>query len=290
LPPWGQYLRKVAQRRIDNRIHLADAWCGLCGVRPPDSVPRFEPPEVELSRDLAEFCRFDGLRLALAVGAGEKDRVVPVGVWARFLTRLLSRCPEIGVLLIGSKGERELALSIDEQLSPSLGSRVWNSVGRTDLLQLARVLACSTWVIGADTGPLHLATAMGARALGWYFSRARVHETGPYGNGHWVWQREVVEDGRLAAGVIQDEQVREGAKARKPQTWPVEESVDLILTGACSSVPEGWSLWLSRMDELGVSYQMPGRTRDPHPDRAHVWGQLSGPTDGTRSVLAGARP
>ena len=34
LGSWGDYLRRVAGHRAHNRIHLADAFCGLCGVRP----------------------------------------------------------------------------------------------------------------------------------------------------------------------------------------------------------------------------------------------------------------
>ena len=35
LPPWVEYLQKVARERGNNRIHIADAFCGLSGVKPP---------------------------------------------------------------------------------------------------------------------------------------------------------------------------------------------------------------------------------------------------------------
>ena len=61
-------------------------------------------------------------------------------------------------------------------------------------------------MIGSDTGPLHLGVACGARAIGWYFSRARVHETGPYGVGHYVWQHQksVILKNREAQGLGQE--------------------------------------------------------------------------------------
>ena len=42
--PWAQYLRHVAKERGANRVHLADAWCGMCGVRPRGQAPLHVPP------------------------------------------------------------------------------------------------------------------------------------------------------------------------------------------------------------------------------------------------------
>lgn len=35
LSPWATYVRSVASDKGDNRVHLADAFCGMCGVAPP---------------------------------------------------------------------------------------------------------------------------------------------------------------------------------------------------------------------------------------------------------------
>ena len=74
--------------------------------------------------------------------------------------------------------------------------------------QLAHVFNRCQWVIGSDTGPLHLGVACGARAIGWYFSRARVHETGPYGVGHYVWQHQksAIFKNREAQGLGQEQE------------------------------------------------------------------------------------
>ncbi|HEU5407142.1 MAG TPA: hypothetical protein VFU48_05210, partial [Nitrospira sp.] len=52
LPPWGTYLRKVARERSANHVHLADAFCGLCGVMPPGRVPRITSPVSDLPGSL----------------------------------------------------------------------------------------------------------------------------------------------------------------------------------------------------------------------------------------------
>ena len=52
--PWTQYLRQVAKERGENRVHLADAWCGLCGVKPRGRAPILDLEGAALPEDLAQ--------------------------------------------------------------------------------------------------------------------------------------------------------------------------------------------------------------------------------------------
>jgi heptosyltransferase I len=54
--------------------------------------------------------------------------------------------------------------------------------GGTDLLELAAIMAGSQFVVSADSGPLHLAAAVGARVVG-IFGPTRPQITGPRGSG-----------------------------------------------------------------------------------------------------------
>jgi ADP-heptose:LPS heptosyltransferase len=252
-PPWVAYLRQVAKARGANRVHLADAWCGCCGVKPVGLAPRLALPAMDLPQDLTQFTQVPGLRVALVVGAGDPNRIIPPFIWAQWITTLVRTSVEGAVVLVGTAREREAAWRIQDRLPPVVASRVWDATGRTTLAQLAQVLAQCHWVVGADTGPLHLGAAVGARAMGFYLASARVHETGPYGSGHWVWQAEL---------------------ARPACSWPVEESVALIVTGSWSSVPAGWSLWRSALDACGVYFLEAGASGEPDQSRADVWRQL----------------
>src|SRR5690606_23675272 len=102
----------------------------------------------------------------------------------------------------------------------------------------------------SDTGPLHLGTMCGARVIGWYFSRARVHETGPYGKGHFVWQH--------TAGAMKD-------SFDTPQHWPVRETVQLMQEDQELPAHYEWELWISQQDEWGTYY-----TRKPYSDDAAI--------------------
>ena len=190
-PPWVEYLRQVARERGKNRVHLADAFCGVCSVRPPMVVPTIQAGEVELPADLAQIVNDTSLvKIGIVLGAGDADRRVPLATWCRLIEACADNLPHCVCVLVGGAGEREAALALEDQLSPPYLPRIFNAVGSTTLPELAHVFNRSQWVVGSDTGPLHLGVACGARAIGWYFSRARVHETGPYGVGHYVWQHQ----------------------------------------------------------------------------------------------------
>ena len=256
LSPWASYLRRVAQTRRSNRIHLSDTFCGLCGVTPPPAPPVLILPSNDLPGDLAEVGISAGQWIAVVVGAGDADRSIPVAVWIKWISTVLAHDSPCAVVLVGTAHDQTTALAIQDGLSPMIAGRLWDATGRTTLPQLATILKRCHWAVGADTGPLHLATAVGTSAMGFYFSRARVHETGPYGQGHWVWQ----------------------ADHAQPETWPIRPSVALLLDPATALQQEpvaGWSLWQSHHDEWGAIFR-PAVGRDPQEDqRAAVWHRLS---------------
>ena len=247
--PWAQHLRQVAKERGANRVHLADAWCGMCGVLPRGQAPSCVPAAVELPGDLAGVGERQGLWVALATGAGEADRCVPPAVWGQWIREFLAQTQEGRVVLIGSGTEREAAQAILDAVPTLLHGRIWDATGRTNISQLMRVLHKCHWVIGADTGPLHLGTLVGARAMGWYFSRARLHETGPYGEGHWVYQH---------------------ATHAQPQQWPIMESI-AVVCGDQGRRATDWILWRSRMDRWGAYFDESSGTQSVEHSRADIW-------------------
>jgi heptosyltransferase-1 len=256
LSPWASYLRHVARSRGANRIHLSDAFCGLCGLTPPPASPRLTPPSQDLPADLRDIGLSARQWIAVVVGAGDSDRTIPVLVWTEWISAVLAREPSCALVLVGSERDHGTSRAIQDGLSPMLAARLWDATGRTTLPQLATVLKRCHWAVGADTGPLHLATAVGTRTMGFYFSRARVHETGPYGHGHWTWQ----------------------ADRAEPETWPIRPSVALLLDPAIASQQEpvaGWSLWQSHHDEWGANFRSVGGRDSQEDPRATVWHQLS---------------
>ena len=261
LPPWGDYLRGVARHREQNRVHLADMFCGLCGVMPTGMAPRLEIPATELPGDMATVGNGGGPWIAVVVGAGAPERCIPPLLWRDWIRAFLDASPAGQIVLVGSGADRERAGAIQDGLSSLALGRVWDATGRTTLVQTAALLARCQWVVGSDTGPLHLGTAVGARAMGLYFAHARVHETGPYGQAHWTWQ--VATGDPHSAFSTQH-------SALKADRWPLTESVELIVDGRPQGC-DGWTLWQSHLDQWGAYYVEEGATKDGGEAREDVW-------------------
>lgn len=259
LSPWAAYVRAVAGDRGDNRIHLADVFCGMCGVSPPTNMGALSASAVSLPVDLDPIGQSGGAWIGVLVGAGEPERLVPVSVLVRVITGCLTMLNGGRVVLIGSEQEQERAHAIQTALPSPLLGRVWDTTGRLSLTELACVLTRCDVVVGADTGPLHLATALGTTVIGWYFGRARVHETGPYGQNHWVWQ---VEGGGATA-----------ERGIAPQSWPIESTVALVFNGQVMASPH-WSLWASRQDRWGAYYDQAGQEPTAPLQREQIWREL----------------
>ncbi len=259
LSPWALYIRRVATTKQGNRIHLADAFCGMCGMPPPKRIMPIRVPETALPIDLDPIGQSEGPWIGVLVGAGDQERLVPVAAWERMITECLEMLPASHIVLVGDQQEQERAQYIQGSLPPFLLGRVWDTTGRLSLIQLAGLLTRCQIVIGADTGPLHLAAAVGTRVIGWYFARARVHETGPYGPNHWVWQ---VERGGM-----------DRMDAVKPSRWPITETIAL-LRGHYDATVADWSLWESYRDHWGAYYVEAGHEPIEPLQRERAWRQL----------------
>lgn len=117
----------------------------------------------------------DGLRgwardMLLEKGIAENDRIVginpgstygPAKCWPpdKFagLIRLLRERTGVSVIVVGGGRERALA----DTLCRGMGKGVVNMAGETTVMQLAALLERCAVVVSNDTGPLHLACAVG---------------------------------------------------------------------------------------------------------------------------------
>ncbi|RUT24665.1 ADP-heptose--LPS heptosyltransferase [Asaia sp. W19] len=98
----------------------------------------------------------------------------PEGHYAA-LARLL-QAQGLAVVVIGTQAERALVDTIRAQ-TPG----VIDLAGQTDLLALGGVFARATLAVGNDTGPMHLAAAMGCRSLVLFSGESNPRLTAPNG-------------------------------------------------------------------------------------------------------------
>ena len=123
-----------------------------------------------------------GRPIVLNLGASKRENLWMPERWA-LLADELSRRHKVDIVLTGGPQDRMRA---EKVLSLAVGRPV-DLVGKTGLKDLACVLRRAALVISCDTGPLHLAVAMGSRVVGLYGPADPVR-TGPYGSLEFVVQ------------------------------------------------------------------------------------------------------
>lgn len=181
---WAPFVMgMVADRRL-TRLHLCDILASYAPPGGPLSARLDYQVEPRGLADARKLLPAGGVRVVLQLGANHDLRRWPVESFAH-LARGLAR-QGVGLVLTGAAGERPLGRRLAQALGPAVP--LADLMGRTDLDTLAGVLATADLVVSADTGTLHLATAVGARVLALYMGPAQAHETGPYGPGHLVLQ------------------------------------------------------------------------------------------------------
>lgn len=115
--------------------------------------------------------------IAVHPGAGWITKRWPVESFATALSANTG-----SVVVVGSAGERSLADDLSARLVQK-GPPIKNLSGQTSLKQLAALLQSVDLVLSNDSGPMHLAAAMGTRVLGLFMCTSS-QISGPAGISH----------------------------------------------------------------------------------------------------------
>ncbi len=123
--------------------------------------------------------------IALHPGASHAVNRWPPDHFAALADRLASEL-SARIVIVGGDEDVALARAIEAKIK---SARPLVLAGKATLLQLGAVLERCELLVGGDTGPLHLATAVGTRVVA-LFGAADPARTGPVGNGHRVLRAE----------------------------------------------------------------------------------------------------
>lgn len=113
--------------------------------------------------------------LVLNIGATKQANLWQTSNFAELARRVYDKTKIISVLTGGGKKDNKEALVITEMA----GRSVINLVGKTSLNQLAGVISNALAVVSCDTGPMHLAVALGKTTIA-LFGPSDPRRTGPY--------------------------------------------------------------------------------------------------------------
>ncbi|MBI4948846.1 MAG: glycosyltransferase family 9 protein [Deltaproteobacteria bacterium] len=125
----------------------------------------------------------------------------------------------LSVVIAGGAGDKE-GLS---EMAQAIGKKAASLAGATDLKELAALFRLSKGVVTVDSGPMHLASASGAKVVA-LFGPTAPWRTGPYGAGHVVIRKglkcspcfkRTCADARCMSGITVDEALEGALKILK---------------------------------------------------------------------------
>jgi len=154
------------------------------------STPAFPVPDVKKQQEwVDDLWRRNQIRDGEAVCIVHPSARWPTKRWpaqcfAQLADRLIVQ-ERTRVMIVGSAAEA----SQIEQMSRQMSQPAINLAGQTDLLQLAALLRRSNLLVSNDSGPMHLAAAVGTPVVA-IFGPTDPSRVGPYGAGHLVLRKE----------------------------------------------------------------------------------------------------
>lgn len=127
-------------------------WCPVIKVR--------ESTELDVRAMLASRGLGDGVYAVIGPGAAVRERTWPAEKYARVVDYLGSN--GLRVVAVGGSADRVLVREIAE----SSETKIVDLSGMTTLPQLAAIVKNSRIFVGSESGPLHIATAVGIPTIG----------------------------------------------------------------------------------------------------------------------------
>lgn len=164
-----------------SRQHVVDSFLGFAhslGLK--NSILRWDLPIPRQAREFARQQMPEGMEY-LVINPCSSTRIRNFRNWSAdsYAQILDYACTDFGLRPVLTGGpcaqEKEYARAICSQTKHP----VQNLVGKTKLKQLVAVLARARVVIAPDTGPLHIANAVGTPVVGLY-ATSNPERTGPY--------------------------------------------------------------------------------------------------------------
>ena len=173
--PWARLAFRISERRALAPLNLVDFWA------------HFAPEPVEAHR-VNPAATPGGRGLGVVLAGRESRRSLPVPVLAEVVRTAFGAMGGPPVFLLGSAAEKPAARQLMRQLPAKILPAVQDLSGKTDWPALVDAVDGLDALITPDTGIMHLGAHLGVPVLAFFLSSAWQHETGPYGEGHHVWQ------------------------------------------------------------------------------------------------------
>ena len=188
-----------------------------------------------------------GKKIAVAAAGREARRSLPPEVLAPLIASTFAACGGPEVVILGSNTERLFVRKLARLLPAAVLQKMDDACGRTSLLDLSDILTDCELVLTPDTGIMHLAAHLGVPITAFFLSSAWCFETGPYGEGHTIFQAT-----RACAPCVETRPCPYNVACLPPFAAP--ETAQCVRGKKSAAWPEGLVLLRSVCDALGCDY------------------------------------
>lgn len=172
---WSRLVFRLSKFRNSAPLNIVDYWGWI--IPDPIEGEKINPPATPGGR---------GLGVVLA--GREARRSLPMEIYGQIINIVLSAKKPREIRLFGTDNETRLARELYKTINPRFRDSVIDLTGKTGWKELYSELTGLDLLLSPDTGTAHLAASLGVPVMAFFLSSALCHETGPYGEGHMVWQ------------------------------------------------------------------------------------------------------
>ncbi|SHN70176.1 glycosyltransferase family 9 protein [Desulfovibrio litoralis] len=195
---WTKFIWRWTSQRRSSPLNLADFWALLADFPYPAELVspiagRFRSIKKTESEGLSQFIQTQSSfskenKIGIVLAGRESRRSLPPACLAKVIKAIFEGQGGPKLVLLGSKSEQILAHQLMREFSPSMLEKTENLAGKTGLLDLFELVESCNQILTPDTGLMHLAAHLGVAIQAFFLSSAWSWETGPYGQGHMIWQ------------------------------------------------------------------------------------------------------
>jgi hypothetical protein len=178
--PWARLFATMCLNRRIAGFNLVDYYRAMAGGGTTLQPLRYEvvPAAAEAAAALlaTEGVGADASLVGLQLGASREIRQWPAASFVALGRTLVADGHR--VVLVGGRGDRALAATVRAEI----GDGVVDACGKTDIAELGGLIRRLDLLVSGDTGPMHMAVAVGTPVVGLFFGPASPFDTGPYGS------------------------------------------------------------------------------------------------------------
>lgn len=246
--PWVRMVFRLSEQRSITPLNLVDFW----GYFAPGFAPN--PVLAPVRPLLVNAPAAPGGRgLGIVLAGRESRRSLPMPLLADIVQTAFKALDGPRVYLLGSKAEQAAARKLLRLLPVKVQGKVEDLSGKTNWADLCEAVRGLDALVTPDTGIMHLAAQYSVPVLAFFLSSAWCHETGPYGQGHHIWQAV-----RHCAPCLESGLCSDATACITPFNGPeLLRSVLSVLQNRASEAQtllQGIQLLRSDLDDVGVVY------------------------------------